>query len=139
VSSVAVVNERLKRLYDNVAVHATAQREHEAVVELLLLVMMADRHVSSEEIDSIRIISEESGFESDTFSFDQHLGPASATVRAAIAADDVDGLLDSIDARITSRVLRDSLFAAAREVAGADTTTRPEEADLLAHIAARFG
>ena len=132
------MNERLKRLYDHVAVHATAQREHEAVIELLLLVMMADRHVSDEEIDSIRVISEESGFESDTFSFDQYLGPASAAVRFALAADKVDGLLDSIDERVSSRVLRDSLFAAAREVAGADASVHPDEEELLGQIAARF-
>ena len=37
------MNQRLKDLYSHVSVHATANREHEAAVELLLLVMMADR------------------------------------------------------------------------------------------------
>ena len=33
------MNQRLKDLYTHVSVHATADREHEAAVELLLLVM----------------------------------------------------------------------------------------------------
>ena len=56
--------------------HATADREHEAAIELLLLVMMADRHISGDEINEIRNISDDSGWESDTFSFDQYVGQA---------------------------------------------------------------
>ena len=74
------VNTRLQDLYANVAVHATEDREHEAAVELLLLVMIVDHHISSDELDEIRNISEESGWESETFSFDQYLGPAMAKV-----------------------------------------------------------
>ena len=37
------MNQRLRDLYSHVSVHATADREHQAVVELLLLVMVADR------------------------------------------------------------------------------------------------
>ncbi len=132
------MNEDLRRLYDHVAVHATAQREHEAVIELLLLVMLADHRISSEEMDTIRAISEDSGFETDTFSFDQYLGPAAATVRAAVAEHHVDQLLDSIDQRVSSRVLRTSLFAAARDVATADAHVDADEEDLLGQIAARF-
>ena len=36
------MNARVKDLYGHVSVYATADREHEAAVELLLLVMMAD-------------------------------------------------------------------------------------------------
>lgn len=78
----AVMNQRLKDLYSHVSVHATANREHEAAVELLLLVMMADRHISTDEVETIRSISDDSGWETDTFSFDQYIGPASAKVRA---------------------------------------------------------
>ena len=88
------MNQRLKDLYSHVSVHATANREHEAAVELLLLVMMADRHISTDEVETIRSISDDSGWETDTFSFDQYIGPASAKVRAALAEHAVDALLD---------------------------------------------
>ena len=84
------MNQRLLDLYRNLSVHATADREHEAALELLLLVMIADRHISDEEIDEIRQISDDSGFETDTFSFDQQLGPAIAKVRAAERQPDPD-------------------------------------------------
>lgn len=133
-----VIDTRLRDLYGNISVHATAHREHEAVIDLLLLVMHADQHVSGAELDSIRSISEDSGFETDTFSFDQYFGAAVAKVRAAIAADEVGALLDSIDERITSSVLRHSVFSAAHEVATADASVDPPEDEILAQIAARF-
>ncbi len=129
---------QLKDLYDGISVHATADREHEAAIELLLLVMVADHHIGSAEIDEIRTISEDQGFESDTFSFDQYLGQAMARVRSAIADHAVDALLDDIDHRITSTVLRHSLFSAARDVAGVDAAIVPGEESLLAQVAARF-
>jgi uncharacterized tellurite resistance protein B-like protein len=132
------MNNRLRDLYGHVSVHATADREHEAVVELLLLVMVADRHISDDELDEIRSISDDSGWESSTFSFDQYLGQAMAKVRAAVTADETEALLDDIDSRISSSVLRQSLFSAARDVAGIDHDIAPEEESLLGQVAARF-
>jgi uncharacterized tellurite resistance protein B-like protein len=132
------MNERLKMLYSNVAVHATADLEHEAAIELLLLVMIADRHITEEELKEIRRISEESGFESPTFSFDQYLGQAMAKVRSAVSEGGTEALLDDIDHRITSTVLRQSLFSAARDVAGVDHKIDSAEQTLLAQVAARF-
>lgn len=132
------MNRQLRDLYGHVSVHATANREHEAAVELLLLVMMADRHISETEIEEIRAISDDSGWESDTFSFDQYLGQATAKVRAALAEHSVEALLDDIDGRVTNGVLRAALFSAARDVAGVDHDVDDAEQSLLAQIAARF-
>jgi len=132
------MNNRLKDLYSHVSVHATADSEHEAAVELLLLVMMADHHISTDEIDEIRNISDDSGWETDTFSFDQHIGQASAKVRSALAAHTVEALLDDIDGRVVSTVLRAALFSAARDVAGVDHDVDADEESLLGQIAARF-
>jgi uncharacterized tellurite resistance protein B-like protein len=132
------MSKQLKDLYDGISVHATADREHEAAIELLLLVMIADHHIDSDEIEEIRTISEDQGFESATFSFDQHLGHAMAKVRAAVSDGATQALLDDIDHRITSTVLRHSLFSAARDVAGVDETIEPAEESLLAQVAARF-
>ncbi len=132
------MNQRLRDLYSHVSVHATADREHEAVIELLLLVMVADRHISDDELDEIRNISDDSGWESSTFSFDQYLGEAMAKVRSAVAAHKTEALLDDIDDRIASTVLRHSLFSAARDVAGVDHDIANEEESLLGQVAARF-
>ena len=132
------MNTRLKDLYGHLSVHATADREHEAAIELLMLMMMSDHHISDAEIEEIRLISEDSGWETDTFSFDQYLGEASAKVRDAMEDDTVEALLDHIDERVTNTVLRAALFSAARDVAGVDHDLDEEEQGLLGQIAARF-
>lgn len=132
------MNQQLTDLYRHVAVHATADREHEAAVELLLLVMLADNHISDPEIETIRNISAESGWDTTTFSFDQYLGVAASKVRKALADNSIEALLDDIDSRVSSNVLRSALFSAARDVAGADHDLDAEEESLLGQIAARF-
>ena len=132
------MNQRLLDLYSHVAVHATADREHEAAVELLLLVMLTDNHISDNEVDEIRSISADSGWESATFSFDQYLGGAPSIVQAALAENAVEALLDDIDGRVSSSVLRSALFSAARDVAGVDHALDAAEKSLLGQIAARF-
>ena len=134
------MHQRLNDLYNHVSVHATADREHEAAIELLLLVMMSDGHISSAEVDEIRSISDDSGWETDTFSFDQYIGLASAKVRAALIDHTVEALLDDIDGRVASTVLRAALFSAARDVAGAGAGRQIDDdaANMLGQIAARF-
>jgi hypothetical protein len=101
--------------------------------------MMIDGRVSSDEMDEIRAITKDQGMETDTFSFEQHLGEASAKVRAALAQDNgVAALLDDISSRVSSRVLRASMLAAARDVAAADERLEAGESELLAQVAARF-
>ena len=132
------MNQELKDLYAQVSVHATADREHQAVVDLLTLVMVADHRVTVDEIDVMRDIAADQGFASDTFDFDRYIGESMAKVRAAIGNDSIDDLLDDIDARITSSVLRSSVFSAAREVAQVDDDIDPAEESLLGQVAARF-
>ena len=131
------MEERLTELYQGVAVHATADREHMAALELLAVVMLADHHIGEDELDVLKEISED--WRGTAFSVDQYLGQAVATARQAWTHDTVTELLDSIDARITSRVLRRALFSAARELVGADEDVSPEEGTLLSEIAVRFG
>lgn len=131
------MNNRLADLYRGVAVHATADLEHRAALELLALVMMADTRVEPAEVDTIRGISED--WRDDEFSFEHYLEQAVSTARTAIESGDVIDLIADIDARISSRVLRMALFSAAREVAAADDLTNEAEGDILAEIAVRFG
>lgn len=133
------MNQRLIDLYSHVSVHATADLEHEAAIDLLLLVMTSDHHISDAELEEIRQISEDSGWESSTFSFDQYLGQAMAKVRTAVSEHDVEALLADIDDRVTNHLLRAALFSAARDVAGVDHDIDPAEQSLLGQIAARFG
>jgi len=131
------MEERLTELYEGVDVHATADREHMAALELLAIVMLADHHVGDDELDVLKELTED--WRGEAFSVDQYLGQAIATARSAWSHGTVDAALDSIDARITSRVLRMALFSAARELVGVDADVSPEEGTLLSDIAVRFG
>ena len=131
------MNDRLHELYRGVAVHANADLEHTAALELLALVMAADRKLDQSEIDAIKDISDD--WRDSDFTFDKYLGPAIVRAQDAITKGEVVELIEDIDARISSRVLRRALFSAAREVAGFDEDLSPEEGSILAEIAVRFG
>lgn len=131
------MEKRLSELYQGVAVHATADREHMAALELLALVMLADSRLGDDEIGVLRELTED--WRGMAFSFEQYLGPAMAKARQAYREEKVHEMLDDIDARITSRVLRKALFSAAREIAGVDDDITPEEGSLLSDVAVRFG
>ena len=130
------MNDRLHELYRGVAVHANADLEHTAALELLALVMAADRHLAQAEIDAIKDISDD--WRDGDFTFDKYLGPAVVRAQDAITKGEVVELIDDIDGRISSRVLRRALFSACREIADVDDQVSPEEGSLLAEIAVRF-
>jgi uncharacterized tellurite resistance protein B-like protein len=130
------MNDRLLELYRGVAVHATANLEHQAALELLVLVMLADQDIADEEVELVREISTE--WRDEEFAFEEYIRPAIEEARRAIELDRVEEFLDSIDRQISSRVLRSALFSAAREVAGIDDEVSPEEGSLLSQIAVRF-
>jgi uncharacterized tellurite resistance protein B-like protein len=131
------MNDRLAEFYRGVAVHATADSEHTAALELLALVMAADNSLTEVEIDTIRQISDD--WRDGDFTFEKYVGPAIVKAQDAITRGEVLELIDDIDQRISSRVLRRALFSAAREVAGVDADVNPDEGTILAEVAVRFG
>lgn len=134
------MSQQLLELYRGVAVHATADVEHQAALGLLALVMVADGTLDDEEVKVIRDLSDEWRDDLDVNSrFERYFAIAVEQARAAVAEDRVVELVDELDRRISSRVLRQALFSAARDVAGADDDVTVEEGSLLAEIAVRFG
>ena len=130
------MNRRLQHLYQGVAVHATADLEHRAALELLALVMLADHSISEDEVDLLREIS--TNWREEGATFEEYIRPAIEEARHAIERDRVEDFLDSIDERISSRILRSALFSAARDIAGVDHDLTPEEGTILAEVAVRF-
>lgn len=128
--------DRLAELYRGVAVHATADREHMAALELLAFVMLADEKIGDGEIDVLRELTED--WRGAAFSFEQYLGPAVARARQAHREAATTEFLDDVDRRITSRVLRKALFSAAKQLSGVDGEITADEHALLADIAVRF-
>lgn len=130
------MNDRLIELYRGVAVHATANLEHQAALELLALVMLADETIVDEEVELVREIS--TGWHVEEFSFEDYLRNAIESARHAVETGRITEFLDDVDGRIHSRVLRAALFSAAREIAGVDQEISPAEGSILAEVAVRF-
>lgn len=127
---------QLIELYRGVAVHATADDEHRAALELLVLVMLSDDEITDDEVEAVRTISDEWRTADDRF--EEQLRPAIERARRAIETDRVSEMLDDIDSRVFSRVLRHTLYSAARDVAGANHHITHDEGSLLAEVAVRF-
>ena len=62
--------------------HATADLEHQAALELLALVMLSDAEIGDEEVEVVREISTE--WREDAFNFEDYLRPAIEKARRAI-------------------------------------------------------
>ena len=131
------MSRRLEDLYRGVAVHATADLEHQAALELLALVMLSDHNISDDEIELLREISTD--WRNEGATFEQYVRPAIEEARHAIERNEIESFLDAIDERISSRILRSALFSAARDVANVDHDVSPEEGTILAEVAVRFG
>ena len=131
------MDDRLTDFYRGVAVHATADAEHQAALELLALMILADETIDESEVDLVREITTD--WRDNNFDFEDYLEPAIGLAREAIERGGIDEFIDHIDERINSRVLRGALFSAAREVAGVDDDVSPVEGSILAAVAVRFG
>ena len=85
------MDNRLAQLYQGVAVHATADLEHQAALELLALVMLADADIGDDEVAVVREITTD--WRDGEFAFEDYLRPAIETARRAIETERVGSLL----------------------------------------------
>lgn len=129
----------LRSMYRGVAVHATADDEHTAALELLILVTLADGRITVGEQEALEKISDDFEWHSPTFSFSSAFGTAMSRVREArLRPGGTEELLDSIDERIASRVLRAELVGICAEIADADTERSADEQRVLDLVSQRF-
>ena len=132
--------KRVPAAFDESLVHSADELEHGAVLELLLLVIYADRCLSNAEQRALEAFdAEHADWDTATFSLQQYLGPATAAVRRALASPAaVEALLDEIDARVTTPELRADLPRLSRVIAGIDGDVAPSEEAFIALVDARF-
>jgi uncharacterized tellurite resistance protein B-like protein len=132
--------KRIQPVFDQTAVHSRDDLERGAALELLLLVVFADRVLSDAERRFLESFDDEHpDWDSATFTLQQQLGPATAAVRRALSSSTgIDELVAGIDTRITSPELRAELPRLCHVLAGIDGDVAPRESDVLALIDARF-
>jgi hypothetical protein len=137
----AAMLKRIQPVFDQTTVHSQDDIERGAALELLLLVVFADRVLSDAERRFLESFDDEHpDWDSATFTLQQQLGPATAAVRRALGAPDaVEHLVADIDARISSPGLRAELPRLCHVLAGIDGDVAPRETDVLTLIDTRFG
>lgn len=130
--------ERLRHSHQTMHDIEASDDEHLAALELMLLVAMADRTISTPELEQVEQEVEAGGWETPTFNYTGKFGPAMARVRNVPAGGAI-AFVEECAHRISTPELRRMVREACRDVAEADGTEAPSETDLLAEIDRHLG
>ena len=125
--------DRFRRAHAPLHDVAATDAEHEAALELMLLVVVADGEVAVEELDAIEQMVEGGGWESPTFNYLGRFGPAMAAVRAVEPAQR-ESYVPLVAQRITTPELRRRVIEACREVSMVDLHQTTGEREVLGQI-----
>ena len=129
--------DRFRRSHEALHRVEAADDEHLAALELMLLVALADRTVSSAELEQVEQEVESGGWETQTFNYMGKFGPAMARVRDVPTGGAAQFVQDCAR-RISTAELRRLVREACRDVAKADGVEASAERDLLKQIDEAF-
>jgi len=116
-----------------------AQPQREALLDLLVWVMFADRHVAAPEQAQIQRVAQDLPWEGYQSVY-LYLDAAVRRARDALAnTTTAERYLDDIAARLGDTPAMKKAYQASRDVAGADGEIAPAEQALLERVRARFG
>ncbi len=132
-----MLNE-LRGLLNYVGRKADAQRQREAMVDLLIWTMYADNLLALPENDRIDQLTETMEWDAPTPA-SQYLKRSIAKVRDAIDDEEkAELLMNGIYERLGTEDMRRSAYAACRDLARVDGEVAEEETDFLNSIKERF-
>lgn len=116
----------------------TSTEEQEAVIDLLVMTMYADRFIDTAENDAIEHVAEEIDGDAP-LPLTQYLNPSIAKVRRT-TGDEVKqrALLEDISERLGTDRMRTLAYQAGRAVARADGEMADEEEHFLSSVRAVF-
>jgi tellurite resistance protein len=131
--------ERFIRLVRDRAAPAETQAEREAMIDLLVWTMFADRHVAAAEQQ--RIVSETKLMKWDAAApADHYIDKSMLRARAVLAGDrPAEEYLDEIAARLGDEPMRRRALAACEALAEVDGEVAEPERTLLEAFAERLG
>lgn len=131
--------DQFKGFFERIGRAADAQRQREAMIDLLIWMMYADNVLTLPENDRIDQITEEMEWDSPNRP-SAYVNVSIAKIRDVLADDGkAKELLDSIDQRLGSDKMRSEAYEACRELANADGQVADEEMKLLNQVKHRFG
>ena len=115
------------------------QAQREAVIDLLVWTMFADRHIASTETERIEAEAKRMDWDSPT-GVDIFIAQSMTRTRGVLGDDDKsESYLDDISKRLGDTKSQHRAYKACLLLANVDGQIAPQEKDLLRRIAHRFG
>ena len=130
------LTDTLKGQLERTREAGASQKEREAVIDLLIMTMYADRFIDTAENDAIERVVERIG---EDASLGQYMNASIAKVRHTLGDEAKQrALLEDVNERLGTERMRTLAYQAGRAVARADKEMADEEEQFLSSVRAVF-
>ncbi len=132
------MREKLRLSLSEIAKQDVTQNEREAIIELLMLIMYSDKSLKLAEDEAIKEYTDNIKWESP-LSLEFYFSKVTPKIRKAVADEEnMNALLEEINFRIESELVKAQVLLACNDLAMADSEFSPEEKELLENISQVF-
>ena len=132
------MREKLRLSLSEIANLDVTQNEREAIIELMMMVMYSDKTLKLSEDEAIKEYASNIKWESP-LSLEFYFGKVTPKIRRALSdKEDMNALLEDINFRIESEVVKAQVLLVCNELAMADAEFSSEEKELVKNIAKVF-
>ena len=132
------MKDRIHSLFSSLATGKSEQSQKEAIIELLIMTMYADKSLKLEENEAIMKYIQTLEWQSP-MSVEYYLGIATAKVRKALeTSEKTHSFLKDISNRVKTVELKKQVLQICNNLAMADSEISPEEKEFLQRVAKVF-
>mgnify|MGYP001793169931 FL=1 len=132
------MREKLRLSLSEIAKQDVTQNEREAIIELMMTVMYSDKNLKLSEDEAIKEYTSNIKWESP-LSLEFFLGKVTPKIRRALEeTEDMNALLEDINFRIESELVKAQVLLVCNDLAMADSEFSSEEKELVENIAKVF-
>ena len=132
------MREKLRLSLSEIANLDVTQNEREAIIELMMTVMYSDKTLKLSEDEAIKEYTSNIKWESP-LSLEFFLGKVTPKIRRALEeTEDMNALLEDINFRIESELVKAQVLLVCNDLAMADAEFSSEEKELVENIAKIF-
>ena len=132
------MREKLRLSLSEIAKQDVTQNEREAIIELMMTVMYSDKNLKLSEDEAIKEYTSNIKWESP-LSLEFFLGKVTPKIRRALEeTEDMNALLEDINFRIESELVKAQVLLVCNDLAMADSEFSSEEKELVENIAKIF-
>jgi uncharacterized tellurite resistance protein B-like protein len=132
------MREKLRLSLNEIANLDVTQNEREAIIELMMLIMYSDKTLKLAEDEAIKEYTSSVKWESP-LSLEFFFGKVTPKVRRALSdKENMNALLEDINFRIESELVKAQVLLVCNDLAMADAEFSSEEKELLKNISKVF-